>query len=48
MMNAADILLLALLAAALIWAVVRCVKNAKRGGCGCGCDGCTAQCRKRR
>ena len=40
-MNAVDILLLALIAAAVIRAVLRSVKRAKHGGCGCGCDGCT-------
>ncbi|MBE6910747.1 MAG: FeoB-associated Cys-rich membrane protein [Ruminococcaceae bacterium] len=41
-MNGADILLILLLAAALVWAAVRCVKTRRRGGCGCGCAGCTA------
>ena len=40
-MNAVDMVLLALIAAAVIWAVRRSVRRAKRGGCGCGCDGCT-------
>ena len=40
-MNAVDILLLALIAAAVTWAVRRSIKSAKHGGCGCGCDGCT-------
>ena len=42
-MNAVDIALLALIAAAVIWAVRRSVRRAKRGGCGCGCDGCDAK-----
>ena len=40
-MNAVDMVLLALITAAVIWAVRRSVRRAKRGGCGCGCDGCT-------
>ncbi len=40
-MNAVDIILLALIAAAVVWAIRRSVKLRKTGGCGCGCDGCT-------
>jgi len=40
-MNAVDIVLLVLIAAAVTWAVRRSIKSAKHGGCGCGCDGCT-------
>ncbi|MBR3560001.1 MAG: FeoB-associated Cys-rich membrane protein [Oscillospiraceae bacterium] len=47
-MNAADIVLLLLIAASVIWAVRRSVKRARRGGCGCGCDGCTGCETKRR
>lgn len=45
-MNAADIVLLLLIAASVIWAVRRSVKRARRGGC--GCDGCTGCKTKRR
>ena len=39
-MNGADIILIALIAAALALAVRRVWKARKTGGCGCGCDGC--------
>lgn len=41
-MNGVDILLIVVLAAAIGGAVWRTVKRRKSGGCGCGCDGCTA------
>lgn len=41
-MNGADIILIAVIAAALALAVRRVWKTRKTGGCGCGCDGCTA------
>ncbi|MBR1752577.1 MAG: FeoB-associated Cys-rich membrane protein [Ruminococcus sp.] len=42
-MGAVDIILIMLIAAAVIAAVIRCVKNARRGGCSYGeCGGCTA------
>lgn len=24
----------------LVWITVRSIKNRKKGGCGCGCEGC--------
>ncbi|EGC02730.1 MULTISPECIES: hypothetical protein [Ruminococcus] len=39
-MNAADIILIVLITAAVIGAVVHCVK--KKGSCNCGC--CTGSC----
>ena len=48
-MNAWDILVLALVAAALVTAVrVWSKKNKKDGGCSCGCGGCTKDCTLRR
>ena len=41
-----DIVLLALLAAAVIRAVIVTVRTKKNGGCGCGCEGCAGSCRK--
>ena len=45
-MNVWDIVILALVAAALFFAVRKVRKNRRTGGCGCGCAGCTksAQC----
>ncbi|MBP3736844.1 MAG: FeoB-associated Cys-rich membrane protein [Lachnospiraceae bacterium] len=43
-MNLWNILLTVLIAAAVILAVVHCIRRRKRGGCGCGCDGCAAPC----
>ena len=47
--NAWDILVLALVAAALVTAVrVWLKKNKRDGGCSCGCGGCTKDCALRR
>ncbi|SDA13783.1 Virus attachment protein p12 family protein [Ruminococcus sp. YE71] len=43
-MNAADIVLTILIAAAVILAARALVKRSRKGGCGCGCDTCTAKC----
>ena len=41
-MSPADIVVLLLVAAALVCAVVHSLRaREKRGGCGCGCSGCT-------
>ena len=41
-MNAADIVLLLLIAAAVVWAAVHIVRRKRQGkGCGCGCAGCS-------
>ncbi|MBO7364229.1 MAG: FeoB-associated Cys-rich membrane protein [Lachnospiraceae bacterium] len=42
-MNPADILLIILIAAVLVWAVVSIVRRRKKGGCSCGCEGCTGR-----
>lgn len=41
-MNAVDIVLLILIAAAFITAMAVCIRNRKKGG---GCSGCCADCR---
>ena len=47
-MNPADVLLLALILAALAWAVTRCIRNARSGKTGCGeCAACGKTCKKR-
>ena len=46
-MNVWDILLLALLAAAVLSAVLSLRRARRGGGCGCGCAGCTRACDKR-
>ena len=48
-MNVWDILLILLLAAAVAWAVIRCVQMKKKGGTTCGgnCAGCGASCPRR-
>ena len=45
-MNPIDIILILVLAAVLSAAVAACVKNRKRGGCGCpgNCSDCSAGC----
>ena len=45
-MNLWDILILAGVAAAVLFAILR--MRRRRGGCGCGCDGCTAGCGKKK
>ena len=42
-MNAVDIVLIVLTAAALIFAVLHCIR--KKGRCSCGCEGCTYKCK---
>ena len=37
-MNIWDILIVALLAAALLWAILRLKR--RKGGCSCGCESC--------
>ena len=39
-MSLLDIALLAALTAAVTGAVRVCLRRKKKGGCGCGCDGC--------
>jgi len=41
-MNGIDLLLIAALAVVIGLAARRVWKTRKTGGCGCGCDGCTA------
>lgn len=43
-MNWIDILLAALIAAAMFFAVRKTIRDRKKGGCGCGCAGCTRAC----
>ena len=43
-MNPVDILLIVILAAAVALALRRVVKNRRRGGCSCGCEGCSGSC----
>ena len=40
MMNIWDILIIVLLAAVVVFAAVRIVKNRKKGKCSCGCANC--------
>ena len=47
-MNLWDIALIVLIAAALGFALRRVIRTRKSGGCGCGCEGCTAKCEGRR
>ncbi len=47
-MNLWDILLAAAIAAAVGLAVWRIAANRKKGGCGCGCEGCTRACGRRK
>ncbi len=49
-MTVLDIVLLALVAGAVFAALRRARKTRKKGGCGCGCSGCseTAACFQRR
>ena len=49
-MSGIDILLIAVLAAALALAVRHAWKTRKTGGCGCGCEGClsASECRDKR
>ena len=44
-MNLADLVILAVIAAAVFFAARRMWKNRKRGSCSCGCEGCDG-CRK--
>ncbi len=45
--NGWDIAILAALAAAVALALRRVLRTRKTGGCGCGCEGCARQCKKR-
>ena len=47
-MNIWDIVLLLAIAAIVGLAVKRVIANRKRGGCGCGGDGCTQRCASRK
>lgn len=40
-MKGIDIILIALIAVVLFFAVRRTIKTRRSGGCGCGCTGCT-------
>lgn len=42
-MNIVDMILIAAIAAAVIAAVVHIVRSRKKGGCGCGCEGCPSK-----
>ena len=47
-MGIGDIFLIILLVAVLAAALHSAIKHRKKGGCGCGCEGCSAECGKRR
>ncbi len=52
-MTVGDYIILAVIAAAVFFAVRSLVRQRKRGGCGCGCSGCSGcpmngNCSKRR
>ena len=47
-MGIGDIFLIILLAAVLAASLHSAIKRRKKGGCGCGCEGCSAKCGKRR
>lgn len=40
-MSAADYVILAIIAAAIFFAVRSLVRRGKKGGCGCGCSDCS-------
>lgn len=40
-MTVGDYIILAVIAAAVFFAVRSLVRQKKRGGCGCGCSGCS-------
>ena len=40
-MTVGDYIILAVIAAAVFFAVRSLVRQRKRGGCGCGCSGCS-------
>ena len=40
--NLADIILILLIAAAAVLAVRKMIRDRKKGGCSCGCAGCTS------
>ena len=45
-MNFVDLVLIVLLAALVGTAIFLSVRRKKKGGCGCGCEGCTGCDRK--
>lgn len=45
-MNGADIVLIIIIAAAIVFAVRSVIKQSKRGGCCGDCAGCVAGCKK--
>ncbi|MBQ1658337.1 MAG: FeoB-associated Cys-rich membrane protein [Clostridia bacterium] len=48
-MNAADIVLTVLIAAALILCIISMIRRHKKGkGCSCGCSCCNADCQYRK
>lgn len=47
-MNAADIVIIALIVTALVGALLHLRRTKRSGGCGCGCAGCTARCDHRK
>ncbi len=46
-MGIGDIIIIAVLALVLLFAVRSVIKRRKSGGCGCGCEGCTMKCEKK-
>jgi hypothetical protein len=48
-MNFWDAVIITLIAAAFAGAVIKMIRNKRKGGssCGCGCDGCSMNCRNK-
>ena len=47
-MKPVDIIIIIVIALIISAAVFFIIKRSKKGGCGCGCEGCTKQCGKKR
>ena len=46
-MNIFDWIIIIIIAAAVVAAAAVIIKKKKRGDCSCGCEGCSANCKKR-
>ena len=47
-MATGDIIIIVMLSAVFAAAIRSAIKRRKKGGCGCGCEGCTHKCGKDR
>lgn len=43
----ATVIIVIIIAIAFVAALRQILKNHKKGGCGCGCEGCSRSCRER-